>query len=791
MFTRRALPAAVILALLVAAATLLLKYGQAGPRSVAYDLAERLPFAARSTPNDLILFGWPDAEPHLGRGFGGDPEFRGRERFLWARQGASLKLEVREAHDRVLVFDLEAYPETKSQRLTLSANGSRIGTEAIPSTRSRVKFDWTAAAQRETNEIALEFSTSIVPANQGGTSGDTRDFAAALFSLTVGDARDPAIDLLLERETPRAYALVETSGVPSFVLPGKSQTSFAFRLPKNGSVEFESSLDPWSASSGGKGSLQIAFEATDGRARESLRIPLDSAKAATHRIALEGDEGTPFIVRMDVISDNPAATYARIRAPRIMGGAPKTEVAAPAAEVVKFREDLAARKPNLLFVVLDAARAQSLGAYGYARNTTPNIDALTDDGFVFDNAYTTAAYTLAAMSSIWTSQQPDRHHGDVAFSAKLPKDRLRLAEVLSAQGIHTAGFVANAVAGAFYGFDQGFSEFDEPWKRYGSQASGFRNVVPAFLDRMKRDKQRFFAYVHFREPHHPYDPPPPFDTMFGPDSPIPRARRQGGEPADTWTRAINQGAITPSTDEIDHLRRLYDGNLAFADQEVGFLLGELKARGLLDNTVVIIAGDHGEGLYEHAFIGHNTQVFEETAHIPLIIVLPTKLRATRSPARLDQLVDHTDIAPTILEVFGLTGAGGSAQAFQGSSLLPAIVGPRPGRESDLREVLTRTVWDRPIYALRNASHTFIYNTATTEMSLFDRASAPRLEDKEHDYAPRAPLALRETYRQNLLAWVASLKRRSAAGDRPEGMTREQCEELKALGYLSAKTKCPG
>lgn len=260
--------------------------------------------------------------------------------------------------------------------------------------------------------------------------------------------------------------------------------------------------------------------------------------------------------------------------------------------------------------------------------------------------------------------------------------------------------------------------------------------------------------------------------------------------ADKWLKDINQGVIKPTPEEIDHIRRLYDGNLAFADQEVGYLRGELEARGLLDNTVVIVIGDHGEGLYEHGYIGHNAQVFEETARVPLIVVLPKAMRAANPPARIASLVDLTDIAPTILDVFGLTGAGGSARAFQGRSLLEYLASPKGDVNGDPREVLTRTVWERPVYALRNTSHTFIYNTATTEFSLFDRSSSPRLEDKEHDFAPRAPVALRETYRQNLLAWVASLKRHVVDGDKLDGISRQQCEELKSLGYLSASVACP-
>ncbi len=307
---------------------------------------------------------------------------------------------------------------------------------------------------------------------------------------------------------------------------------------------------------------------------------------------------------------------------------------------------------------------------------------------------------------------------------------------------------------------------------------------------MKKEGAPFFAYVHYREPHHPYDPPPPFNTAFGPDAPVPKARREGGAVADKWLKDINQGVVKPSAEEIDHIRRLYDGNLAFADQEVGYLREELESRGLLDNTVVIVIGDHGEGLFEHGYIGHNAQVFEETARVPLIVVLPKAMRAAHPPGRVPSLVDLTDIAPTVLDIFGLAGAGGSARAFQGHSLLPHLDDPKPAKGGDAREVLTRTVWSRPVYALRNTSHTFIYNTATAEFSLFDRAEARRLEDREHDYAPRAPLALRETYRQGLLAWIASLKGHTVAADKLEDIPRQQCEELKALGYLSAKTACP-
>ena len=211
---------------------------------------------------------------------------------------------------------------------------------------------------------------------------------------------------------------------------------------------------------------------------------------------------------------------------------------------------------------------------------------------------------------------------------------------------------------------------------------------------------------------------------------------------------------------------------------------------MLDNTVVIVTGDHGEALYEHGYIGHNTQVFEESARVPLSVVLPKAMRGGTPPTRIASLVDLTDIAPTVLDVFGLDGSGGTAREFQGTSLLGYLGDRGRDRALDSREVLTRTVWERPIYALRNSSHTFIYNVATADFSLFDRSKTPRLEGKEHDYAPRAPIALREMYRQNLLAWVARQKKGAVVADTATDIDPVACEQMKALGYLSPSYPCP-
>ena len=189
----------------------------------------------------------------------------------------------------------------------------------------------------------------------------------------------------------------------------------------------------------------------------------------------------------------------------------------------------AARARTSLLVVLDAARAEQLRRLRLrARRPRRRSTASPREGVVFERAYTPAVYTLGAMSSVWTSQYPDRHHGEVSFSARLPDgppDPGRAA--LGARGIHTAGFVANAMAGTRLRLRPRLLRVPRGLRATQS-AAGARRVPPACCppgcDAQRG--RRFFAYLHFREPHFPYDPPPPFDTRFGPDGPI----RQGGAP---------------------------------------------------------------------------------------------------------------------------------------------------------------------------------------------------------------------------------------------------------------------
>jgi arylsulfatase A-like enzyme len=189
---------------------------------------------------------------------------------------------------------------------------------------------------------------------------------------------------------------------------------------------------------------------------------------------------------------------------------------------------------------------------------------------------------------------------------------------------------------------------------------------------------------------------------------------------------------------------------------------------------VIVAADHGEELFEHGWIGHNVHLYEPSVRVPLVIRFP-RAAGVNGGQRIKALTDLLDVAPTVADVFGVLGKGGSDREFQGRSLLPVLAGA-PGKPA----VLSRTVWDRPRYALRDERFKFHYDSRSGEERLFDLDGDP---DERRDLAASRPLRA-AYYRQALHAWTLELARRSRGGAGTEAtLTCEQCENLRSLGYI--------
>jgi arylsulfatase A-like enzyme len=753
------------------------------PREVAYDLARRAAVAERWSERDVLLFGTPSAEQALPDGFyreagaGGEP-------FLWSKPEAEVALRFETTTARAAVLDIAPYSGVADQSVEVSLNGAKVASLKLADVRARYAITLPADQQRAgENRIRFVFAKAASPADRDPAAADKRRLAASFFSLATGAAGDPWLDDLLRREAPRPFAAGEAGGIPNLTLLGPSQLRFAVRLPPRAELRFSPDLLAAARAAAGKASFRVTFEseAEPGVVRDLWSLVLGPNDKAPGEVVVKLPGRAGDLARIGLlVGAAPGGRFAWgvWQAPRILGagGADPLEPGAlpPADDARADPLRLGLARANVILVILDAARARQFGAYGYGRPTTPEIDRIAADGVVFEKAFTPAVYTLGAMSSVWTSQYPDRHHGDVSFSSRLPKDSLTLADVLSAQGILTAGFVANAIAGGLNGFDRGFQEFHEVWREIGSRGDVFRKALPPWLTKNKG--RRFFAYVHYREPHFPYDPEPPFDTRFGPDGPIPKAARRDA----VFFQDVNQGRRGFSEAEREHLVRLYDGNLAYVDREVGELRRTLESLGLWDETVLIVAADHGEALHEHGWIGHNVELYEPSTRVPLIVRFPAGVGPRGK--RVEGLVDLLDLAPTIADVFGARAKGGADREFKGRSLLPVAEGA-VGKPL----VLSRTVWDRPRYALRDGRFTYVYETATGQERLFDTSSDPgETTDLAGQDALRAAY-----YRETLHEWTRSVFKGVRSGSEAmETMPKDECENLKSLGYLPPGFKCP-
>jgi arylsulfatase A-like enzyme len=739
-----------------------------------YDLAERLWLADRSSPGrDVVLFGTPSAERHALEGF--TWELDGSS-WAWAEGKCVLAFEWSETPPRRAVLDLEASPGNEGQGVEVVLNQTAIGALDLEKNRTRYELRIPSEAQRVgTNRMAFSFrKTSPLSA------GDLRQSAARFFGVTIGPEDDGGVAGLTARESPPVFGEGRGKERGTLAMVGPASARYALSLPERAALRFTPDLVSTTRKLGQSVEFRVTLESESGGERVLWRRVLGPRDGTGEVVLpLEGRPGS--LVRLGLHIGGRTQdrfVWGLMRAPRVEGSARVGDLLPPPAGAggSARTSEVAARlqNVNVVLVILDAARAGHFGCYGYGRRTTPEIDRIASDGVVFDRAYTVSVNTLGGMSSVWTSQYPDAHHHGVQFLEPLPTDRPTLAEWLSGRGVKTLGVVANAMAGNASWLDRGFGEFREAFvdKRYGSRAEVFRAWAHPWLAEHKRE--RFFAYLHFREPHSPLDPPDSFMEMFGPNRPLKASQRIGTR----WFEAVNSGEVRPTSEEIEHLVRLYDGNLAYADREVGALRACLEREGLWERTLLIVAADHGEQLYEDGYIGHSAQVREESARIPLIIHFPVGLGPRG--VRVKELVDSTDLAPTVAELFG--GQGASAPtSFQGQSLLPVIEG-RAGKAA----VLVRTVWERPVYALVSTDTKLVYNTRTGDERLFFLTPDP---DERHDGAAENPVRA-SFYRQSLHAWLARLAQAPRAN--PGGLavtreecrvTREQCQNLCALGYL--------
>jgi len=294
-------------------------------------------------------------------------------------------------------------------------------------------------------------------------------------------------------------------------------------------------------------------------------------------------------------------------------------------------------RPNLLIITLDTTRADHIRCYGHSPAQTPALDALAENGVLFEKAYATVAATLPSHATILTGLHPPEHGLHVNGKGRLGTHIPTLAELFAKNGYDTGAFVASFVLHSKFGLNRGFQTYDDELAggdRFGSETHLMRNgrqVVDAALSWLrKRPPKPFFCWVHLYDPHAPYDA---HEESYGDrfrDSP-------------------------------------YDGDIAFADEQIGRLIDFLKEHGLEERTIVVVVGDHGEGLGEHEEHEHGFMVYNSTVRVPLIVACPPICKAGH---RVPTPVSLVDVFPTVLECMHVS----FAKKVSGRSLYAALQG---------------------------------------------------------------------------------------------------------------------
>jgi arylsulfatase A-like enzyme len=464
-------------------------------------------------------------------------------------------------------------------------------------------------------------------------------------------------------------------------------------------------------------------------------------------------------------------------------------------------------RPNVLLISIDTLRADHLSCYGKMPvRTSPNIDRIAYEGFLFKKAYATTTWTLPSHASMMTGLFPSAHHADRSLHQTMtrPVDPLKpsaitLAEVLSENGYMTAGIISNPFVSGSFGMDQGFDFYDDRVDifedvRYLSlkdismlfqvfkvlrlidrnDFDGERRVPEVnriAIDWLKKNRDSenpFFLFLHYNEPHFKYEPPPPYNRDI-----------DGREiPYFDDISALNRGVFSLSTAGLNDMLVLYDGEISYLDQHLGKLFNRLDEWGLMDNTLIIITSDHGESFNEHEVWQHGNSLYEEQIRVPLIIRYPGLSAGGRVIEK--QIVQTLDLMPTILDIIDIP----LPQNVQGRSLVPVIRGDAGTKfniafaelRPDINWKMQNPRYGIGMKAVIYGDWKFILSDNGKE-ELYNLSMDPdesvNLVSKDKDRAGHM--------KRVLMSWAETFK--SAPGNTNKRIEGGRLEQLRSLGYL--------
>ena len=397
-------------------------------------------------------------------------------------------------------------------------------------------------------------------------------------------------------------------------------------------------------------------------------------------------------------------------------------------------------KPNVILITIDTLRADHVGCYGAKAAKTPTLDALAQDGVLFDRAISQVPLTWPSHAVILTGTYPFQN-GVQDFTGQPLAPQFKSV----AQAFQQAGYATGAVVSAFvldrsWGLGRGFDYYDDAFsaatfqkKEIGLVDRRAGESVAHALSWLKKTPRRpFFLWLHLYDPHNPYDPPEPYNS--------------------------------------EYKGHLYDGEIAYADHELGKLIAWLKQNKLYDSSAILATSDHGESLGEHGEDEHGFFVYNATVHVPLIVKPPAGSGIL--PGKRGEPVETTAIAATLLQLAGLKSP--IARQFQAESPFDPETGARDPAYSETFYPFSSFGWS-PLHALETDRYHYL---DAPQPELYDLASDP---GETHNVAVEQPATvavLKEKLQQRLAANPFAGQRRSSANLSPDAQ-----EKLRALGYF--------
>lgn len=437
---------------------------------------------------------------------------------------------------------------------------------------------------------------------------------------------------------------------------------------------------------------------------------------------------------------------------------------------------------NVVLVSVDTLRADRVGCYGYARATTPRMDALSSDAAVFMRTYAPSAWTLPSHVSLLTGLNVINHRVE-GEKDRMDPEMPTLAGELKKQGYYCAAMTSGGFVSAIYGFDLGFDTFQlGDWGIFKLDASA--RLGRAASDWLREHGDRnFFLFLHTYQCHAPYDLPEPDRSAFLPPGTPARLR-------DPMSAVGGQSGIFKPLPEADRQNAsdLYDAEVRYVDRMlIGPLLDTLRETGLYDRTLVIVTGDHGEEFYEHGAWTHGPDLYDESLKVPLLVKFPGSRFAGM---RVESIVRLTDIMPTVLREMN---ASARDLDIDGRDLVPVL----EGREHGDREFLSELAADRMgsriprKIALNSGRLKLILNQLyqPDDLAFFTAPppARPQIEVYELDEDPGEMRNVADRYAAAARALVRRIEELTAKSRKPRVgetvLSEELREQLKALGYI--------